>query len=234
VFWFPVWRLIEGDQAWGRQFFTEFLAFTDEGASLLPALTPEDAGRLLDWVLKTFPVDDDSSNEGGIVGPRDHMRFFRNALIERLRQAGTRDACVALRAVRDAHPEYPWLSEVLLHAQAVERQSSWSPLTAAVWRRLFADRRARFITTTTQHRFQHLQPRTHREREQLAPRIDQEVDEREMAGRFNNGRTRDYARLLHGGSLLAGFRPGLVTTRLPRAVRSRRSQISTIRGTSPE
>jgi hypothetical protein len=38
---------------------------------------------------------------------------------------------------------------------------------------------------------------------------------------------------LHGGSLLAGFRPGLVTTRLPRAVRSRRSQISTATGTSP-
>src|SRR5256885_6163301 len=38
---------------------------------------------------------------------------------------------------------------------------------------------------------------------------------------------------LHGGSLLAGFRPGLVTTRLPRAVRSRRSQISTAIGTSP-
>src|SRR5947207_8096256 len=44
----------------------------------------------------------------------------------------------------------------------------------------------------------------------------------------------DCARLsLRGGSLLAGFRPGLVTTRLPRAVRSRRSQISTATGTSP-
>src|SRR5713101_4347391 len=39
---------------------------------------------------------------------------------------------------------------------------------------------------------------------------------------------------LHGGSLLAGVRPRLVTTRLPRAVRSRRSQISTISGTSPD
>ena len=43
-----------------------------------------------------------------------------------------------------------------------------------------------------------------------------------------------YGRLsLHGGSLLAGSRPGLVTTRVPRAVRSRRSQISTAIGTSP-
>src|SRR5438105_5086578 len=38
---------------------------------------------------------------------------------------------------------------------------------------------------------------------------------------------------LHGGSLLAGLRPRLVTTRLPRAVRSRRFQISTAIRTSP-
>ena len=45
----------------------------------------------------------------------------------------------------------------------------------------------------------------------------------------------DCARLsLHGGSLLAGLRPGLVTTRVSRAVRSRRSQISTAIGTSPD
>jgi hypothetical protein len=43
-----------------------------------------------------------------------------------------------------------------------------------------------------------------------------------------------YARLrVHGGSLLAGFRPGLVTGRIARPVRSRRSQISTATGTSP-
>jgi protein-S-isoprenylcysteine O-methyltransferase Ste14 len=44
----------------------------------------------------------------------------------------------------------------------------------------------------------------------------------------------DCARLsLHGGSLLGGFRLGLVTGRIARPVRSRRSQISTATGTSP-
>ena len=42
-----------------------------------------------------------------------------------------------------------------------------------------------------------------------------------------------YARLFHGGSLLASLRPRLLTTRVPRAVRRRRSQISTVSGTSP-
>src|ERR1700730_14021392 len=56
-----------------------------------------------------------------------------------------------------------------------------------------------------------------------------------LGGRIDLVRPIDCVRLsLHGGSLLAGFRPGLVTTRFPRAVRSRRSQISTVSGTSPQ
>src|SRR2546427_5244940 len=75
----------------------------------------------------------------------------------------------------------------------------------------------------------------HRELHQLRPRIDEQINEWEMAlGRIDLVGPIDCVRLfLHGGSLLVGFRPGLVTTRLPRAVRSRRSQISTARGTSP-
>src|SRR4030095_4471326 len=38
----------------------------------------------------------------------------------------------------------------------------------------------------------------------------------------------------HGGSLLAGFRPGFVTGRIARPVRRRRSQISTVSRTSPQ
>ena len=51
-------------------------------------------------------------------------------------------------------------------------------------------------------------------------RVDQEFNERQGpdGGRFNSSNRTGYARLLHGGSLLAGLRPGLVTTRVPRAV----------------
>jgi hypothetical protein len=83
-----------------------------------------------------------------------------------------------------------------------------------------------------EHGFQYLQARSDRELEQLGARVDEQIDQREMTGRFNSGGAGDRARPLNGGSLLAGFRPGLVTTRFTRAVRSRRSQISTATGTS--
>ena len=88
-----------------------------------------------------------------------------------------------------------------------------------------------------EHRREDLQARRDGELHQLGPRIDEEIDERQMAlGRgIDLVRPIDCARLsFHGGSLLAGFRPGLVTGRIARPVRSRRSQISTATGTSPE
>ncbi|MGH3523482.1 MAG: hypothetical protein ACRDU4_11815, partial [Mycobacterium sp.] len=86
-----------------------------------------------------------------------------------------------------------------------------------------------------QHRGEYLQPGVDRQLEELGPRIDEQINKREMALRgIVLVRPIDCARLsFHGGSLLAGFRPGLVTGRIARPVRSRRSQILTTTGTSP-
>jgi hypothetical protein len=51
-----------------------------------------------------------------------------------------------------------------------------------------------------EHGFQHLQARPDRELEQLGVRVDEQIDQREVAGRFNTGGTSDCARLLLGGS----------------------------------
>ena len=76
-----------------------------------------------------------------------------------------------------------------------------------------------------QHRVEHLESGRHGELHQLGTGIDEEIDEGQMA--LTRGidlvRPIDYARLsLHGGSLLAGSCPGLVTSRIARPVRSRR------------
>ena len=71
---------------------------------------------------------------------------------------------------------------------------------------------------------------------QLGPRIDEEIDEGQMALErgINLVRPIDCARLsFHGGSLLGGRSPWLVTGRIARPVRSRRFQISTTTGTTP-
>ena len=86
-----------------------------------------------------------------------------------------------------------------------------------------------------QHRVEHAEARADHQLEEFGFRVDQEFNERQGpdGGRFSSNDRTGYARLLHSGSLLAGLRPRLVTTRVPRAVRSRCSQISTVSGTSP-
>src|SRR5262245_712591 len=58
-----------------------------------------------------------------------------------------------------------------------------------------------------EHRFQHLQARAERELEQLSARIDEQIDQRQVAGSFNSGGTWDCARLFHGGSCSVRLSP---------------------------
>src|SRR5262245_63447577 len=58
-----------------------------------------------------------------------------------------------------------------------------------------------------EHRFQHLQARADRELEQLSARIDEQIDQRQVAGSFNSGGTWDCARLFHGGSCSVRLSP---------------------------
>ena len=64
-----------------------------------------------------------------------------------------------------------------------------------------------------QHRVEHAEARADHQLEEFGFRIDQEVNERQGpdGGRFNSSDRTGYARLLHGGSLLAGLRPRLVS-----------------------
>ena len=95
-----------------------------------------------------------------------------------------------------------------------------------------ADRRSVFL----EHRREHLPAGGDGELQQRRARIDEQIDERQLAlglGITLVGLIDCARRSLPGGSFLAGLRPGLVTTRVSRAVRSRRSHISTAVGTSP-
>jgi hypothetical protein len=60
--------------------------------------------------------------------------------------------------------------------------------------------RAQTIVPSSSSIVSNPQSRTDRELEQLGARIHEQVNQREVAGRFNSGGTSDCATLLHGGS----------------------------------
>jgi hypothetical protein len=85
-----------------------------------------------------------------------------------------------------------------------------------------------------EHRFQHLQARPDRELEQLGARIDEQIDQRQVAGRFNSGRDERLCETSSWRLLFCeAFASGLVTTRVSRAATEPPLQFSTATGTSP-
>ena len=76
-----------------------------------------------------------------------------------------------------------------------------------------------------QHGFEHFQAGRHNQLLELGLRINEDIDQRKVPWRrgYRLATARDCARLLlHGGSLLGGFRLGFVTGRIARPVKSRR------------
>src|SRR4029453_3971172 len=85
-----------------------------------------------------------------------------------------------------------------------------------------------------EHRFQYLQARADGKLEQLGPSIDEQIDQREMSGRFNSDRVSTCARLLHGGPFFVGLSPRVWLPRgFSRAAAEPPLQFSTAIGTSP-
>ncbi len=149
-FWPVVYRLMTADRRWAREFIGGVLRNGDEGGKLVSVLKADQAGDLLSWLLTEYPTDEDDRSASGVVSERDQVRFFKGALIERLRREGTREACAVLRAVRDRHADQPWLADAVLQAEAVERQLSWRPPAPNQLRRLFTDRAARLVENPSQ------------------------------------------------------------------------------------
>jgi hypothetical protein len=87
-----------------------------------------------------------------------------------------------------------------------------------------------------EHRGKDFQTGRDGELHQLCAGIDQEINERQMAlvGRIDLVRPIGCARLsFHGGSCWRAFRPGLVTGRIARPVRSRRLKFQQLSGHLP-
>jgi len=101
-------------------------------------------------MLSEYPPEEDGNSEGGFMTPRDHARLFKSILIERLKNHGSPEACDALRSVRDAHPQYGWLTDVLIEARAAQRRMAWNPPESGEVVRLFANRALRIVSNGRQ------------------------------------------------------------------------------------
>ncbi len=94
------------------------------------------------WLRETFPLESDPQFDGAHwVGPREEIGQWRDRLLHRLRDEGSAEAVVGVRAIVAAFPTDRWLTRTLATAEAALRRSQWSPTPLSELLQLAADGR---------------------------------------------------------------------------------------------
>lgn len=109
-------------------------------------LADAELAELVGWCIDRFPPERDA--KGVSVGPP--VEYLRNRMIETLKQRGTDEACAGLQVLEHRFPQYPWLRQVRLEAEALRAQSTWRPTPPDQLLRMATDRRLRRIESGKQ------------------------------------------------------------------------------------
>lgn len=111
-----------------------------------PNLGPEELADLYLWLCEHFPpAKDPTFEDAHFVGSREGLGTWRDALLNSLARAGTRDAVVAIERIVRARPDASGLVRLLADAKRALRERSWEPLSPAEIDQLAVSRRARAV-----------------------------------------------------------------------------------------
>lgn len=114
----------------------------------VPGLAPAELADLYLWLYDTFPPARDPVYEDAhVVGSRESLGQWRDAVLLKLSRTGTQEAVAEIERIVRCHPEAPWLERVLAEAARALRERSWEPLAPVDLDELGASRRARIVRT---------------------------------------------------------------------------------------
>jgi len=145
--WDIVWAALEQHTELARHVLRRVAHDFDRcTATIGEKLTEQQLGQLVGWFFRHYGPGSDPVRQGAyFVGPDDSVRHWRDGLLSHLSSRATRAACAIIQGLRDAHPECPWLHDVLLDAQRNQRRNAWVPPDPSELLALVRDRKRRYI-----------------------------------------------------------------------------------------
>jgi hypothetical protein len=143
--WDEVWSAVEADEAFGIEVISSVARSGNRGG--VHALSENRLATLYVWISRRFPHGDDRDDRGEayFVGPLDQIRWFRDGILNTLKEQGTFEAVRALQWVADMLPELEWLRYAVHTAQANARSKTWDPPSPTDILRLGGLRDGRFV-----------------------------------------------------------------------------------------
>lgn len=145
--WDRLWPVIRADSGFGRDLFEQvaFFQATHTGG-LGERLAESEVADLYLWLAAQYPRKEYPHYEGvDSDGPRDRIAWFRDDLLEKLKNRGTPEACEQVRRIARELPHLAWLKGTVQEAEAHTRRQTWKPLEPQQIIALAQDRQRRYV-----------------------------------------------------------------------------------------
>jgi hypothetical protein len=146
--WLAVWAAIQADAGFGRDLLESLHHLLDDTVleQFRNALSEQQIADLYLWLAAQYPHREDPHIEGAAcVGSRVSVTWFRDGLLEQLKNRGTPEACEQVRRLARELPHLAWLKWVVQEAEARTRRQTWKPLEPQQILALAQDRQRRYV-----------------------------------------------------------------------------------------
>ena len=149
--WQAVWPAFQSDPAFG-QTVVEAVAMEDMyNPTIVFSLSEADSAKLYLWLTEAYPPEMDRKREGAhIVGPREAVAAYRDAVLRAIQNRGTKEAVAAVQMIAYERPQFEWMKWVIAEAKRVMLRTTWRPLTPTELLELTRQPNSQLVQTAAQ------------------------------------------------------------------------------------
>lgn len=127
--WLIIWELINENEKFGKDLFLTVVNEKVSTRNFLKEMSEIELGDLYIWLEEKFPTSEYKEPSGfHFVGPREEVNYFKNYVIEELKQRGNVESENTIENIKNNFPNFDWLNYVLYQAKSISRHKKWSPL----------------------------------------------------------------------------------------------------------
>lgn len=141
--WERAWKLMQADEAFGRELVETMAQAETWVAANLPA---KEAGRLYEWVEDRFPVEEDPHVEGAhSPSAREQIGMWRNRILGAIAAQGTPEAVDELGRLSRTRPGLIGIRRWKRDAEEILERAEWEPPRPEDLVSLSEDGRRRYV-----------------------------------------------------------------------------------------